>query len=184
MGERQDDRAFEDIAGLIREDKERALGRFRKGDFDRKLRARIAAVSNGERRPFVRRLLVPVSVVLILMVAVGALLLLSRRRTTAPLSGPDRMMTILGGLPGISELAAPKEATPPAAMPTSGTARAVRTVLTLAIEQKEAEEKKSVVPTGPIKVPRLSLEKKMEILFKDRVIERVLVSILRKSEEV
>ena len=36
MGERQDDRAFEDIAGLIREDKQRALERFRKGDFDRR----------------------------------------------------------------------------------------------------------------------------------------------------
>jgi hypothetical protein len=183
MGEKQDDRAFEDIAGLIREDKERALERFRKGDFDQKIRARIAAVSDGERRPLVRRLLVPVSVVLLFMVAAGALLLLSRRRTTAPLGGPGRMMTVLGGLPGISELALPKEAIPPATMPTSGAARTVWTVLTLAIEQKEAEEKKSVVPTGPIKVPRLSLEKKMEILFKDKVIERVLVSILRKSEE-
>jgi hypothetical protein len=184
MGEKRDDRDFEDIAGLIREDKERALERFRKGNFDQELRVRIAAVSDRERRPFVRGLLVPVSVVLILMVAAGALLLLSRRRTTAPLTGPDQMTMVLGGLPGSSELALPKEATPPATMPTFGTARTVRTVLTLAIEQKEAEEKKSVVPTGPIKVPRLSLEKKMEILFKDRVIERVLLSISKKSKEV
>jgi hypothetical protein len=184
MGERQDDRAFEDIAGLIREDKERALERFRKGDFDQKIRARIAAVSAGERRPLGRRLLGPVSVVRLFMGAAGALLLLSRRRTTAPLGGPGRMMTVLGGLPGISELALPKEAPPPATMPTSGTAQAVRTVLALATREKEAEERMVEVPAGRPKVPRLSLEKKMEILFKDRAIERVLISICKKSEEV
>lgn len=184
MGEKQGDRAFEDIAGLIREDRERALERFRKGDFDRRLRARIASVSDEERRPLVRRLLVPVSVVLLFVVAAGTLLLLTRRPTTAPPGGPGRMMTVLERLPAISELALPREAIPSATMPTSSTARAVRAVLVLAIREKEAEERMVEIPAGRPKGPRLSLEKKMEILFKDRAIERVLLSISKKSEEV
>jgi hypothetical protein len=184
MGKKLDDRAFEEIAELIREDKEHALELFRKGNFDQELRARVAAIPEGKRRPVVRGLLIPVSVVLLLLAAVAAVFLLWRRQAAGPLSGPGLISAVLGELPGVSELALPREPNPAGAMPAFGAARVVRTVLALAAREKEAEERKVEVPAGQSKIPRLSLEKKMEILFKDRAIERVLVSIFKKSEEV
>jgi len=184
MGEKWDDPEFKDITELIREDKEQALQSLRQGNFEQKIRSRVAALPIREHGFFEHQMVVPASIAALFLVAAGAVLLFSRRPTTVPQSGPSPMTVILRELPGISDLATPRESLPAGAPHAFGVARAVRTVLALATQQKEEEERKSFVPGSFPKVPHLSLEKKMEILFKEKPIERVLVSILRKSEEV
>jgi hypothetical protein len=184
MGEKWDDREFGDISGLIHEDEDRALEIFRQRNFDQKIRSRIAAVSDRKRRFSGQRMVVPASVAALLLIAVWTVFVVIRRSTPVPQSGPGPMAVVLGDLPGISDLVMPREIISAGATDAFGAARAVRVVLAMAAQQKEEEERKAAVPTGNLRVPHLSLEKKMEILFKDRAIERVLVSILKKSEEV
>ena len=184
MAEKQDDQAFEGIAGLVREDKTRAFRIFRQGSFDQKVKARIAAEAGRKRGFFSQRAIALTSAAAILLAAAVTTLLLSRRPAPAPQVGMSALMAVLEELPGVSGLVMPRETTPPSDLETFGAARAVETALTRIIEQKAAEERKADVLPGPLKVPRFSLEKKMEILFKERAIERVLASILKKSEEV
>jgi len=49
--------------------------------------------------------------------------------------------------------------------------------------KKEEEHETPLRPDG-LRVPILSLKKKMEILYKDKVIERALVLLIGKSKEV
>lgn len=184
MGERWDDQEFEDVARLIREDEERALKIFRRRNFDQVLRARTAAVPEEKRGFFGRRMALPASVAALLLIAAAAVLLVTRRSTSSWPSGPGPMAEVLGGLPGISGLVMPRETVRAGETEAFGAAREVSAVLTMAARQKEEEERKAAFPPESLKAPRLSLEKKMEILFKDRAIERVLVRISRKSEEV
>jgi hypothetical protein len=184
MAEKWDDREFEDVARLIQEDADRALEIFRQRNFDQKIRTRIAAVSDRKRRFSGLSMAVPVSVAVLLLIAIGTVLVVTRRSSSGPQRGPDPMAVILNDLPGISDFVMPRETIPAGATDAFGAARTVGIVLAIATRQKEEEERKAAVPTGNLRVRPLSLEKKMEILFKDRAIERVLVSILKKSEEV
>ena len=182
MDKKLNERAYKTIDRLVREDKDRGLERFRKGNFEQRVRAATAGL-NEKRVVSVRRVLAPISAAIVLLIAVGVVWRLSRRATTSPQGAPT-LAEVLGELPGASDLILPREPIPAGATPEYGMARAVRTVLARLIKQKAAEERKAVVPAGPLKVPRLSLEEKMEILFKEKAIERVLVSMFRKFEEV
>ena len=184
MAERWDDQEFSEISRLIREEEDRALEIFRRRNFDQKIRARIAGASKRNRSFFGQWRVVSASVAALLLIAAGTILMVIHRPSSSPQSGPGPIAMILKDLPGISDLIRPRETVPAGASAAFGPARTVRIVLAMATRQKEEEERKAAVPTKSPRVPRLSLEKKMEILFKDRAIERVLVSIVKKSEEV
>jgi hypothetical protein len=184
MGEKWDDREFKDIAWLIREDEDRALEIFRQRNFDQTIRTQVAAVSDRKHSFSGLSMAVPVSVAVLLLIALGTVLLVTWRPSPGPRSGPGPIALILKDLPGVSDFVMPRETLPAGAAETFGPARTVRIVLAMATRQKMEEERRAAAPTGNLKVPRLSLEKKMQILFKERPIERVLVSILKKSEEV
>jgi len=184
MGERWDDREFAEIALLIREEEERALEIFRQRNFDQELRARIAAVPEKKSAFFGHKTAISASIAALVLVAAGTVFLVTRRPSSRPQSASGPIAVILKDLPGISDFLMPKETIPAGATDTFGPARTVRIVLATAARQKEEEERKAAGPTGNPRAPRLSLEKKMEILFRDRAIERVLVSLLKKSEEV
>jgi hypothetical protein len=184
MGEKWDDHEFGDIARLIHEDEDRALEIFRQRNFDQKIRTLVAAVPDRKHRFSVLSVAVPVSVAVLLLIALGTVLVVTRWSSPGPRSGSGPIAVILKDLPGVSNFVMPRETLPAGAAETSGPARTVRIVLAMATRQKMEEERRAAAPTGNLKVPRLSLEKKMEILFKERPIERVLVSILKKSEEV
>ncbi len=184
MAERWDDQEFSEIFRLIREEEDRALEIFRQRNFDKRIRARIAGASKRNRSFFGQWTVVSASVAALLLIAAGTILMVTRRPSPRPQDGPGPMAVVLGDLPGISDLVMAREAFPREATDALGPARAFRTVLATSTEQKEKEERKATTPTGKLRVPRLSLEKKMEILFKDKAIEQVLVRIFRKSEEV
>jgi hypothetical protein len=185
MGEKWDDRKFNDVARLIREEEQTALETFRKGNFDQRLRALTADFP--EKRGsgiFSRRILIQAAAAIFLLILAGAVLLIRHRpvRDTDRESG--RFTAILAGLPGLSEWAARRDARSPGELDVPGVARSIREVL-ISGELGKANEARNISPSAvSLKVPRLSLEKKMTILFREKVIERVLVSIHKKSEEV
>jgi hypothetical protein len=183
MIEKRDNPEFQEIAGLIREEKEQALQTFRRGDFEQKVRKQLATVPMGKHKLFEHSMIVPASVAALIVVAGGLTLLFLRRPAAVSQTGPGRMAAILSEWPGISELTLSSEGVPAETTRLSAMAQAVQKVLMLAAKEKEGEEQKSLVPNVLPKVPHLSLEKKMEILLKEKAVERVLVSILEKNKE-
>lgn len=184
MGKKRDDQDFEDIAQLIREDEEQALRIFRQRNFDKKIRARIAGASKRNRSFFGQWTVVSASVAGLLLIALGSIFLFTRRSSSGSQGGPAPMAVVLKDLPGISDLITPRGTISAEAIDAFGPARTFRVILAMVTQRIRDEERKATVPTGHVSVPRLSLEKKMEILFKDRAIERVLVRMIKKSEEV
>ncbi len=184
MDDKHRDAEFEAIARLIREEEEAALAGFRQRDFGRMVSARLEESKAGKRarfRPW--KILIPAGAALLVMAA-GSYLLLHRSgpRGTAPETGS--FVAVLRELPGLLELAS-KPAVPPQGAREIPTApRSIREGLTAAGRQRAGEEENAPLPKGVLDVPRLSMEKKMAILFKDKAIERVLVSIREKSKEV
>lgn len=184
MGKSRNDQEFHDVARLIRGEEARALEIFRQRNFEQRLRSRIAAGSPTKRGFFGKRVAIPATIAALIVVTAGIIFVVTRRSGLGPELRPDPMAVILGDLPGSSDLAMPRETVPVGEPDAVGPARAFRLVLALATQGKEEEERRVAVPTENLRVPRLSLEKKMEILFKDRAIERVLVRMIKKSEEV
>jgi hypothetical protein len=177
---------LEDLRRLVSAEKEEALTRFREGDFEAKLRARIAAADRaagwapkGLRR--LRPLAVPSLIAaLVLLLAVGAFLVFRRGQQGA---GGETAIFVkaVGMFPGLEGLAAGPAGAAPGGGPAS--ADPFARVLAQAYHERRAEEDRTAPAAGPA-VPHFSLKKKMEILFKDRALERVLLSIHEKSKEV
>jgi hypothetical protein len=184
MAERWDDQEFSEISRLIREEEDRALEIFRQRNFDQKIRTWIAAGSPAKRGLFGKRMAIPATIAALIVVTAGIIFVATRRSGLGPQLRPGPMAVILGALPGSSDLAMPRATVPVGEPDAVGPARAFRLVLALATQVKEEEQRRVAVPTENLSVPRLSLEKKMEILFKDRAIERVLIRMIKKSEEV
>ncbi len=180
--DRRDD--FEDVRRLISAEEKEALESFRAGDFEKRLRARIAA-AREEKRPL--RLFgkpaLPVSAAataFVLVAAAAAFLLFYRTGRVGRGEGL-RLASAVGMLPGLAGAQGDSSVRVPATAPVS--AGWVGDVLRRAYAQKREVESRAALPPASLSPPRLSLEKKMEILFKDRVLERVLVSIREKSKE-
>jgi hypothetical protein len=178
---------FEDIRRLVSAETDEALRRFRAGNFEAKLRARIAAADRaaGEApKRFFRLRPLAVSAVaaaLILLLAGGAFLVLRHGRK----GGDDAAVFVkgFGRLPGLESVMAGPAGVPDHGRTASASSGPMARVLGQAYEEKKAEEDRTVPVAAPA-APRLSLKKKIEILFKDRVLERVLSSIHEKSKEV
>jgi len=179
---------FEDIRRLVSADTDEALRRFRAGDFEAKLRARIAAADRaaGEvpKRSFRLRPLAvsAVAAALIILLAGGAFLVLRHGRKGG---GDDAAVFVkgFGRLPGLESVVAGPAGVPDHGRAASASSSPMARVLGQAYEEKKAEEERTVPAAAPA-APRLSLKKKIEILFKDRTLERVLLSIHEKSKEV
>jgi hypothetical protein len=184
MAERWDDQEFNEISRLIREEEDRALEIFRQRNFDQKIRVRIAAVPKRKRGFFGHGMAIPATIAALILIAGGTVVMVTRRPSSSPESGSGPIAAILKDLPGITDFVMPKETIPAGPTDAFGPARTFRVVLAMVKQQNREEERNATVPTGSLRVPHLSLEKKMEILFKDRAIERVLVRMFRKSEEV
>jgi hypothetical protein len=185
MGEKWDDREFEDIAQLIREDEEQALEIFRQRNFDQKVRARIEEFPETKGFGFFsRRALIPAAVTALVLILAGAVLLIRHRPVRDVDKGSDRFAAVLAGLPGFSELAVRRGAPRPGEADVPGVTQSIRDVLASAELEEAKEAGKAPPPASSLKVSRLSLQRTMRILFEERVIERVLVSLQKKSKEV
>jgi hypothetical protein len=185
MRDERNDPEFEAIARLIREEQKIALQTFRKGNFDQKLRARIEESPEKQGLGFFsRRALVPAAAAALLLVLAGGVLLIRHRPVRDVDKESDRFAAVLSGLPGLSEWAARQSTPLPGEADVPGVTQSIRDVLASTELEETKEAGNASPPAAPLKVSRLSLQRKMAILFKERVIERVLVSLQKKSEEV
>ena len=178
------DPEFEEIARLIREEEEAALEIFRRRDFRRKVKARIEEVPNRSRpRDLLRRLPASAGAAALLLIAAWAVFLY--HHPSAPNVGGDSGSFVAGVecLPGLADLASRQGHPRPGEGKIQGAPQSIRDVLALAQRETADERGNAPFQSGTWQVPRLSLERKMTILFKDRAIERVLVLIRKKSEE-
>ncbi|HUT08148.1 MAG TPA: hypothetical protein VMY15_04825 [Candidatus Latescibacteria bacterium] len=178
------DPEFEEIARLIQEEEKAALEIFRRRDFRREVKARIGGSPTKSRpRVLLRRLPVPAGAAVLLLIAAWAFFF--NPHPPVPNTGGDSGSFVAGveGLPGLAELASRKGHPRPGDGESQGAPQSIRDVLALAQQVRTDEGENAPPGSGNLQVPRLSLEKKMMILFKDRVIERVLVLIRKKSEE-
>jgi len=176
---------FGEIRRLVSAETAEALRRFRAGDFEAKLRSRIAAgerVTGGSPKGFLglRPLAVRAAAAVFVLLLAGGAFLVFRRGPQEGGGETAMFVKAVGMLPGLESVTAglPHETGP---APAAGSPMA--RVLGRAYEERKAEEEGLSPAAGPA-APHLSLMKKMEILFKDRALERVLLSIHEKFKEV
>ena len=185
MNKKMDDRDFEEIGRLIQYDVDKALRVFRSGDFGKRLRARIAADERAVKtKSFFRRIAVPSAA---LLAVSAALFFLNVHRSPAPWPvHPRFFVAVLSQLPSFSRSATESPSGPAGEVERSEDGGGFQSAFASIERRKEKEEEDREPPLrteGP-RVPVLSLKKKMEILYKDRVIERALVLLIGKSKEV
>ena len=184
MDDEHRDPAFDAIERLIREEEGAALEAFRRRDFGRRVAARIEAAGGLKTgRSFPRPAFLAAAAVL-LMIAAGAYFFLHRSGPRGAGRDAGRFVAVFRELPGLAELASRPAAPPRGETEILPAAASIRDGLAMAGRQKAGEEESAPLPKAAPNVPRLSLEKKMAILFKDKAIERVLVSIREKTKEV
>ncbi len=179
---------LEDIRPLVSAETEEALRRFRAGSFEANLRARIAGMDrpSGEapKRPFLlSKPLVPAAVTALVLLLAGGAFLIVRHGRQGAAGGNGMFVKAVGMLPGLEGLTAGPGAMAPERGFAPDAGNPVASVLGQAYEEKRAEEDRTV-PAADSAAPHFSLKKKVEILFKDRVLERVLSSIHERSKEV
>jgi hypothetical protein len=185
MNEKMDDRDCEEIGRLIQSEIDEAIGVFRSGDFEKRLRAQIA-VSEGAAaaKSVLRKIAVPAAAATLLAVSAALLFLnVHRPRALSPVH-PRLFAAVLRQLPTFSRPAAEFSSRPVgvARMPEAG--GGFQSALASAERRKKEEERETPLRPDRLRVPVLSLKKKMEILYKDKVIERALVLLIGKSKEV
>lgn len=184
MNKKMNDADFEEISRLIQDDVDEGLRAFRSGEFGKRLRARLAADEQAVAvKSILRRIAVPAAATLLAVSA--ALFLLSVRRPPATNPFPPRLFAaVLRQLPAFSRppaagsLSSPAEA---AGMPEGGAG--FRSALASAERWKKEEERAIPLRPDGLRAPSLSLKKKMEILYRDKVIERALALLIGKSKE-
>jgi hypothetical protein len=179
------DPEFEAIARLIQEEEKAALEEFRRRDFRRRVKARIGEVAEkAQPRFFSWKLAIPAGAAALVLIAAGVVLFNRRPPVLDVGEEPGSFLAGLRGLPGLAELATGQ------GIPGSGgeeivaPPRWIRDVLVQAQQDQAIKREKAVLRPGLLKVPRLSMERKMTILFKEKAIERVLILVRKKSEEV
>jgi hypothetical protein len=183
MNKKTDDGDFEEIGRLIQDDVDEALRVFRSGDFGKRLRARIAADERAVKaKSFLRRIAVPSAT---LLAVSAALFLLNVHRSPAPCPVYPRLfVAVLSQLPAFSRSAAEFPSGPAGMAGMSEAGGGFQSALASAERRKREGEREPTFRPDGMRVPVLSLKKKMEILYKDKVIERALVLLIGKSKEV
>lgn len=171
---------FEEIDRLIRAEVGEALSRFRAGDFEGRVRRRaLAEEGPGRGILLLAKLAIPGAAVLALAVLASVLLFGPGRPPLRTPIDPADFAAVLGLLPAFSAAPPPQTSGEPEP---SAAGRMLTGVLSTFGEMGRAEP----VEAGscPRRVAPLTMKERMEILFKDKVIERVLLSCASRSKEV
>jgi hypothetical protein len=180
----------DELETLIREDENKALAVFRIGDFEAKVRARIAE-TGGEprRRPFfMQSIPVPaVAMALVIVAAVAAAAIMFWPRQPSPLLTANdvrALWTALDGSPGVRVLSEPGTLATVEPGRQSESPSSFERALSLLRAQRQTRENEAASGLAEKPVPHLSFRDKVRILFRDKVIERALLLAIEKSKEV
>jgi hypothetical protein len=175
------------FSAVIRAEKEAALAAFRASDFESKVRKRwLECGKSPARRPAPRLTLVMVAAGALLLVVAGVLFLGRPRPAARPGQGISSLASVLSTLPGSAALGGgtPASGTEAARYDASVLARSVGAALAV---PEAGQDDRETIPSVREKAGTgrgLSLYRKMEILFKDRVIERALLALNKPDKEV
>ncbi len=179
------DHDFKEISALIREEEENALASFRMRNFLDRAAIRLREDAAGEKLPvFSRRRVVPGLAAILVLAVAGAFLFIMKRPAPGPPPEFRALASALGQLPGFSHPPRREWTGPSGQARASRLAESVWLVLVSAEKTKRQAEQGIPIPAGPTKVPRLSLDQKMEILFKEKTIERALLVFKKDSKEI
>jgi hypothetical protein len=175
MNRKVDARGFETVDRLVRTEIEEGLAAFRADGAEARLRARIAAGPGPVRRRPLASMAVPI--LLATSAAVIAFLLVTRLPAHRPIDARD-FMTVLLRSPA---LARPPAGAFPEPVPHDAPGGFERALA--AARSSGGADRSSETGAGPAKAPSLSLSERMRILYKDKVIERVLMLLINKTKE-
>ncbi len=185
MKNEQTNHDFETISALIRKEEEDGLAFFRMRNFRDRVETRLKEQAGGKRPLiFPRARAVSVVATVLAVMIIGVLFSLLKHPGAGPPPEFRSLASALGRLPGFSQPPGLDWTMPRGQTGTSQLAESVREVLVSAEKIKRDAEQEVTIPAGPVKVPRLSLDQKMEILFKERAIERALLLFKGNSKEV
>jgi hypothetical protein len=178
---------LEKIDGLIRAEIGQALDHFRAGDFEARVRRRLAAAEKPSRgrAPFLVKSAVPAAGAVLLAILAGVIAIVDpgRKPVRTPIDA-GLFATVLRELPPFARAALNPSAGRPPAKETAPGAGAIANVLGSAGSRPEGGVGEAGSGDTAPKAPHLTMKKRMEILFKDKVIERVLLSCAPRSKEV
>jgi hypothetical protein len=185
MKNKQTDPEWEGISELIKHEEEDALTFFRTRNFRDRVEARLKDTA-GVRKPapLFQRRAAPFLAAALILIAAGAYLFVLKGPASGPAPEFSDLAAGLSQLPGLSHPSGKGWRALPGRTGASRLAESVRLVLVSAEKTKTEEEQEISIPAGTGKVPRLSLDQKMEILFKERAIERALLLFKGDSKEV
>lgn len=176
----------EEIDRLVRSEIGQALEKYRAGDPEARLRRRLAAEKKPERRraPLLARIALPAAAVLLIVVAAVVY------RLVVPSQGPVRtpieagpIAAVLRELPPFSGPAPELAAGPAGGTEAPRTGGAIASVIGAAVAGAAVEAGPGPARADLRKAAPLTMKKRMEILFKDKVIERVLISWAVRAKE-
>lgn len=186
MDKRASGQGFDEISHLIRSEKEAALAAFRSGDFRSRVRRRWRETGESAPASKVRPAAVAAAAAAMLVVAAAFIFLVRQPPGTGRRPGFQTLASVLGALPGGVTLSREETMAPAASDLTVPAALAVslRSVLVVAQGTVRGERTPESVSGRAAPVTRTSLFRKMEILFRDRVIERTFLSLRDPSKEV
>ncbi len=178
---------FAEVKELIRREEDRALRVFRQSDFASRVKKSLQAQAEEKRpSPRFRRILVPALSFGFLTVVIVVVILtnIPKRPSILGADQVEAMLSVLDAAPEISRSSASETSSHPDIRPRSSFSVSIAETLTL-IEERNENLPRPLPPSfWREKAPRFSLRDKMRILYQDRVIERALVLITEKSEEV
>ncbi len=181
----------DELRTLIQKDQDRALAAFRKGNFEARVRARIAKTAEEPRRHWsvLRSFSVPAVALAFVIIAVAVAAAIMFRPRPSPYlwtAGDLRgLRTALEGSPGAIILSGP--GTPQETARWGGRAENVSSferTLSLFRAETRTRETEAAPDLAEKPVRRLSFRDRVRILYRDRVIERALLLALEKSKEV
>ncbi len=178
---------FAEVEELIRREEDRALRVFRQTDFAARVKERLLAHSEKKRpSPRIRWILVPALGFGLLAVVIVVVILINIPKRPSILSAAqvDALLSVLSEAPDIHPSSALDISSRPDVRPSSSFSSSIAEALTLIEKRNEEMERLLPPPSWRENTPRFSLRDKMRILYQDRVIERALVLITEKSEEV
>jgi hypothetical protein len=178
---------FAEVEELIRREEDRALRVFRQTDFAARVKKSLQAQAEENRlSPRFRRILVPVLGFGLLAVAL-AIVVVTNTPKRSSILGTDQveaMFSVLDAAPEISRSSVSETSSHRDIRPSSSFSVSIAEALTAIEERNEKTARPLPPPSWLENAPRFSLRDKMRILYQDRVIERALVLITEKSEEV
>ena len=172
----------DNLRDLIRRDTDEGLARFRRRDFEASLKRRLGPAPKSPRHHFFIFQRAPFLAMIFMAAVIGAVVLWldrgSPQSSAGALVDAASLMVILQDTPGLANLGEFPLLPPRDAVPNSTAASLIAGRLSSAIQ--------AAVPAPPAvsaPAPRTSLEQKMEILDRDRAIERALAPFQDKFKE-